>query len=138
MAYTIRLVGLECFRAEEVDGDEIYIKLNGAKVWEAHPDRMHPAPERDGLVSHFDFVGARKLTHAGWIPQMPYQPDTYILKDQTGAAVLELWDTDVLTSHDLLGETPIDANQASGGNISVVFQRSGAHYRLTYKVEVQA
>ena len=138
MAYTIRLVGLECFRAEEVDGDWIYIKLNGAKVWEAHPDKMLPAPEHDELVSHYDFAAARKLTRDGWIPLMPYQPEQFVLKDHTGASLLELWDADVLTSDDLLGQTPIDASQASGGNISVVFQRSGAHYRLTYKVEVQA
>ncbi len=136
MAYTIRLVGLECFRASEVDGDELYIKLDGAKVWEAHPEKMTPTPEHDGLVSQYDFVGARKLTHTGWIPLMPYQPEQYVFKDRSGATVLELWDANVLTSHNLLGETPLDASQASGGNISVVFQRSGAHYRLTYKVEV--
>ena len=32
-----------------------------------------------------------------------------MFKDQTGDSVLELWDTDVLTSDDLLGQTPIDA-----------------------------
>ena len=42
---------------------------------------------------------------------------------------------DVLTQDDLLGQTPIDASQASGGHISVIFQRDGAHYRLTYQVE---
>lgn len=136
MAYTIKLIGLECFRAEEVDGDQIYIKLNGAKVWEAHPDRMLPTPEHDGLVSHYDFAGARKQTHDGWIPLMPYTPEQFVFEEQTGVAALQLWDADALTSDDLLGETPIDASQASGGNISVVFQRSGAHYRLTYKVEV--
>ena len=57
MAYTIKLIGLECFKAEEVDGDEIYVKLNGAKVWEANPTRCIPTPEHDGLVSHYDFAG---------------------------------------------------------------------------------
>lgn len=135
MAYTIKLVGLECFRAEEVDGDEIYIKINGTKMWEAKPDKMLPVPETDGIVSHFDFAGARKHTYNGWIPLMPYAPNNFMLKNQTGACVLELWDADVMTSDDLLGETPIDQTQASGGNISVIFQRLGAHYRLTYKVE---
>ncbi|MFN8452439.1 MAG: hypothetical protein U0521_28510 [Anaerolineae bacterium] len=138
MAYTIRLIGLECFRAEEVDGDEIFIKLNGKKVWEANPDKMLHAPESDGMVSQYDFAGARKRTRAGWIPLMPYQPGQFVFRDQTGDSELQLWDADVLTSDDLLGQTPIDASQASGGNISVVFQRLGAHYRLTYKVEAQA
>jgi hypothetical protein len=136
MTYTIKLVGLECFRAEEVDGDEVYIKVNGAKVWEATPDKMLPVPEFEGIVSHYDFAGARKHTHDGWIPLMPYVPGHFVFKNQTGDSVLQLWDADVMTSDDLLGQTPIDETQASGGNISVVFQRLGAHYRLTYKVEV--
>lgn len=136
MPFTIKLVALECFKAEEVDGDEVYIKLDGSKVWEATPDKMMPVPDQEHRVSHFDFAGARKRARDGWIPLMPYNPGSFIFKDQSGDVVLQLWDADVLTTDDLLGQTPIDESQASGGNISVVFQRLGAHYRLTYKVEV--
>ncbi len=135
MTYTIKLVGLECFKAEEVDGDEIYVKLNGAKVWEAQPDKMSYAVTESHHVNQFDFAGGRKHTRDGWVPLMPYNPGAFVFKDQSGDLVLQLWDADLLTSDDLLGQTPIDASQASGGNISVVFQRAGAHYRLTYKVE---
>ena len=135
MAYVIKLIGLECFTAEEIDGDEIYVKLNGTKVWQAHPDKMTHVPKDDHHVNQYDFVKGLKHTHAGWIPMMPYNPDEFVYKDQSGRSVLQLWDADVLTSDDLLGETPIDQSQASGGNISVVFRRAGAHYRLTYKVE---
>ena len=136
MTYTIKLVGLECFKAEEVDGDEIYIKLNGKKVWEAAPDKMSARPEHDDWVSHYDFEGGRKQTGVGWVPLAAYNPHEFEFKNQSGDSVLQLWDADVLTDDDLLGQTPIDQSQASGGHISVVFQRVGAHYRLTYKVEV--
>ena len=130
MSYTIKLVGLECFRAEEVDGDQVYVKLNGAKVWEAHPDRMKHVPVHEHHVSEFDFAGGRKHTRDGWVPLMPYNPDAFVFPDQAGSAALEVRD-----ALDLLGDAPVDSSQASGGNISVVFRRAGAHYRLTYKVE---
>src|SRR5664279_3149731 len=131
MSYTVKLVNLECFAAEEIDGDEVYIKLNGAKVWAAHPDKMTHVPKDDHTVNQYDFAGGYKHTHAGWLPLTPDDPKQFVFSGQSGAAVLQLWDTDAITSHDLLGETPIDPSQASGGNISVVFKRLGAHYRLT-------
>ena len=136
MTYTIKLISLECFKAEEIDGDEVYLKLNGAKVWEASPDKMTPLAVAHDSVRHYDFAGGRKQTGEGWIPLMPYNPDLFVFKEQLGPAVLQVWDADTLTSDDLLGQTPIDETQGGGGNISVVFQRLGAHYRLTYKVEV--
>ena len=137
MAYTIRLVGLECFKSEEIDGDEIYIKLNGKQVWEAHPEKMSHLLDQNVSVSHFDFAEGRKLTSRGWVLMPSYQPESYVFKGQSGDSVLQVWDADSLTSDDLLGQSPVDASQSSGGNISVVFQVMGAHYRLTYKVEAE-
>jgi hypothetical protein len=137
MAYTIRLVGLECFKPQEIDGDEIYVTLNGEKVWEARPDTMNSVLERDENVSHFDFAEGRKLTSDGWVSMPGFQPEQVTFALDVGAAALELWDADLLTRDDLLGEAGIDAGQASGGSISLVFQRLGAHYRLTYRVELK-
>ena len=138
MAYSIKLVGLECLKAEELGGDEIYIKLNDEKVWESNPDKLGAHFEGSDWVSQYDFTGGRKLTRLGWVALTPYNSEDYVFKDQAGGSVLQLWETDTLTRDDLLGQTPIDASQASGGNISVMFQRLGADYRLTYKVEAQA
>ncbi len=136
MSYTIKLIALECFHAQELDGDEIYIKLDAGKVWQSLPDRMNHVLDDTGQVSEYDFVGGRKQTSEGWLPLTLYKPDDFIYADQSSGAVLQLWDADILTSDDLLGQTPVDAAQAAGGNISVVFQHNGAHYRLTYRVEV--
>lgn len=137
MAYTIRLLGLECLMSQEIDGDEIYLKLNGAQVWEAQPDKMSHLLDQNVSVSAFDFATGQKLTGKGWVLMPAYKPDQFILSGLNGDSVLQIWDADMLTSDDLLGQTPIDASQASGGKISVVFQRIGAHYRLTYQVELE-
>jgi len=121
--------------SEEIDGDEIYLKLNGAKIWEAEPDKMSHLLDQNVSVSSFDFATGQKLTSKGWVLIPAYKPEQFIRNGLAGEAVLQIWDADSLTSDDLLGQTPIDASQASGGKISVVFQRLGAHYRLTYQVE---
>lgn len=138
MTYTLKLLGLECFKAEEIDGDEVYMTMNGATIWKAHPDRMGPPSTVAGRVSQYDFAAGRRLTAQGWIPMMPFNPSEFTHRNLTEAVSLQLWDADTFTSDDLLGETPIGESQAGGGHISVMFQREGARYRLTYTVEVQA
>ena len=135
MTYTIRLLELECLMSDEIDGDETYIKLNGVTVWEAHPDKMSHLLDQNVSVKHFDFAGGRKFTSKGWVLMPSYDPEKFVFKGQSGEALLQLWDADSLSRDDLLGQTPVDADQTGGGKISVVFQYSGAHYRLTYKVE---
>ena len=136
MAYTIKLIGLECFQAEEIDGDEIFIKLNGEKVWES-PDKMNIA-RPEALGQPVRFCRWTQANAGGWVPLMPYDPHAFLFHRSVGRfRCCNYGKTDTLTSDDLLGQTPIDASQASGGSISVVFQRLGAHYRLTYKVEAE-
>ena len=136
MAYTIHVVALECLKSEEVDGDEIYLKCNGAKFWECAPDKMCAVVDHADFVNHYDFVERRKHTGQGWVALPPsFTPASVSVRVASGGATVQLWEADLLSDDDLLGQTPIDETQASGGNISVVFQRHGAHYRLTYRVE---
>jgi hypothetical protein len=135
MAYTIRLIALECLRSEELDGDEVYIKCNGAKIWEAAPDKMHSVIDHDEFVNHFDFAEGRKQTKTGWVALQPFKPEAFAVRAERADSVIQLWEADLLNPDELLGQTPVDASQASGGSISVVFQRLGANYRLTYRVE---
>ncbi len=137
MAYRIRLVSLECVAPQEIDGDETYISVNDAKIWQAHPDKMTHVLSHANHINQVDFAAGRKYTGAGWVALNNFQPESGVVPGLSGTTMLQLWDADSLTADDLLGETPIDASQVSGGNISVVFQRSGANYRLTYKVEAE-
>lgn len=136
MTYTLRLLSLECVTPQEVDGDETYLTLDERRIWVAEPDKMSHPHSFDKGVSLFDFAEGRKKTDAGWAAIGGFQPEWAVFSGLSGRSMLQLWDADTFTPDDLLGETPIDETQASGGAISVVFQRQGAHYRLTYKVEL--
>src|SRR5262252_3516464 len=103
MTYTVRLVGLDCLTAEEIDGDEVYIMLNDAKIWQAHPDKMSHALDHPHQVSQYDFVQGRKLTREGWVAIPLFNPDQFVFKNEKGTVKIQLWDADVLTRDDLLG-----------------------------------
>jgi hypothetical protein len=135
MAYTLRLLALECQQAQEFDGDEAYLTLNGKLVWSAGRDKMSHDLSHPHLCSEVDFVGGRKRTHDGWASISPFDPGAYIFTGLSGTAVVKLWDDDLLTSDDLLGETPISETDIGRGHISVLFTRDGARYRLTYQVD---
>jgi hypothetical protein len=133
--FTIALLNLECQGAQEIDGDEIYLTAENRVLWRAAPDKMHHLPDMTDQVIEFDFAGGRKRTKDSWQPMMPYNPGDFILPNCDGVVLIQIWDADTITRDDLLGETPIDISQATGGAISVVFQRDGGHYRLTYRVD---
>ena len=137
MTYTLKLVALECLQAQEIDGDEIYLKLNDQRIWASDPDKMGAADQPDPLVSQYDFTEGRRQTRQGWLPISDYQSEQFVFRNQSGDGVLQLWEADPLTRDDLLGQTPLSEQQAVGGTIAVVFQRSGAHYRLTYQIEIE-
>lgn len=137
MAFTIHLLKLECLGAQEIDGDETYLKVNSVIKWRSAPDKMHHLPEFENHVAEYDFVNGRKRNNQGWISLNPFDPSAFILTESEGTVMIEIWDADTLTSDDNFGTTPIDASQEAGGEISVLFQRDGANYRLTYRVDVQ-
>jgi hypothetical protein len=134
--YTLHILGLQCFEAQEANGDEVVITVNDVKQWEAKPEVMSHVLNNDRKVSHYDFAGGRKLTREGWLLMTPYNPGQFVIKGLTGTTVLKLWEEDRLTRDDLIGQAPISAADAAGGSISVVFEAHGARYRLTYRVEV--
>lgn len=133
--YRLTLMKLECLESQEIDGDEVYITLNGRTIWRAHPDKASHLRDRDRQISAFDFANGRKLASEGWRMMMPYDPGRYVVKNLAGESLLQIWEADVLNRDDLLGETPISAADAGRGSIAVVFQRDGGHYRLTYRVD---
>lgn len=136
--FTLRLMLLECLEAQELNGDEVYIKLNGETIWtwQTTHERLHHDLERPHMFDKIDFAGARKHGKDGWQPAPEIDPNAYIFTDLTGEATLEVWDADVLTSDDLFGRKPVRALDGGHGDISVVFRRDGGHYRVTYQVQV--
>lgn len=135
MAYTLRLLTLECMQAQELDGDEAYLTLDGRKVWAAGREKMSYDLAHPHRCSEVDFAGGRLLTHEGWISMSPFDPGTFIFTGLSNTTVVQLWDDELLTRDDLLGETPISEADIGHGHISVLFTREGARYRLTYQVD---
>jgi hypothetical protein len=133
-SYTVQLIALRCIQAQELDGDETYLNLNGVTVWQAGRFHMHHHPTRENQVSEFDFAGGRRHNQHGWEPLAPYNPKDYLFAKLTGESHFELWEDDFLKPDDWLGTTPISARDAGHGPISIAFVRAGAHYLLTYQV----
>ncbi|MCC6615382.1 MAG: hypothetical protein IT320_18040 [Anaerolineae bacterium] len=133
--FTLKLVLLECFQAQELNGDEIYIKLNDRVIWTwktAHVrfshDTSHPH-----TIDKLDFVQGRKHEASGWV-SAGIDPEAFVFTDMNGGALLEVWDADSFTRDDLIGRAPVSASDGGHGAISVVMQGDGAYYRLTYEV----
>lgn len=137
MPYTVRLHGIRCLSAHELDGDEVYLRFGGRQVWTSAPDRMTPRPARAQQVSAYDFTQGRKHTVDGWALIAPYNPDDFVFRDQAGLTTFQLWEDDTL-SDDYLGKTPVSAHDAGRGRISTAFSHNGAHYLLTYEVLADA
>ncbi len=134
--FTLRLMLLQCFRAQELNGDEIYIKLNDRVIWTWASSRIRFSHDlsRPGVIDRLDFAGARQHGAQGWQPVPDLDPNAFVFPSLSGTAVIELWDADTLTSDDLFGRTPIRPIDAGRGDINVVFEDLGARYRLTYQV----
>lgn len=132
-SYTVQLLGIKSLEAQENDGDEVKVKLNGLTVWESGRLKMHHHPTRDDQVSEFDFANGRRLDASGWQMITPYNPKDFLFTGQYGESFLELWEEDFLRD-DYLGRSPITPRDAAHGSISISFVRSGANYLLTYKV----
>ena len=134
--FTLRLMLLECFQAQELNGDEIYIKLNDQVIWtwERSRTRFSHDVSRPDVIDRLDFAGARQRGGQGWQSVHELDPNAFVFSDLSGTAILELWDADTLTRDDLFGRTPIRLLDAGRGDIAVLFQDQGARYRLTYQV----
>ncbi|MBZ0294355.1 MAG: hypothetical protein K8L99_17465 [Anaerolineae bacterium] len=131
--YTVQLLWLKCVQSQENDGDEIYIKFNGRKVWSTWAQKMHSHPT--GI--HFDeinFESGRLHQQAGWTPMKKFDASAYRFSGLSGDSMFEVWDANRFLPDDFLGRTPVRAADAEHGHIQAVCARDGAHYVLTYQV----
>lgn len=85
----IYLKSILCTLPDEIDMDEIYLKLNGKKIWpEAHMyKRVDSGDEVD--------IGLEMEVEEGWI-------------------TLELWDFDYMSRNDFLGEFKFKVDNTPG------------------------
>ena len=110
----VKLLKLDCYLTDENDSDEVYLKVNGKKIW----------PEDKAFES---------------IDYGEYQVDA-IIKDISPESwvQIELWDQDVLTANDKLGTFDLYVDKVSGPfNTDMKVNKSEtkkAKYNITWKI----
>lgn len=133
--YVLHLIALECLRAQELDGDEIYLRLNGEEVWaldrHAH---MSQNPEQARCYNIMDFASGRRQGAAGWEPIPSFAADS-LSWSFSGEAVVEIYEADTFSGDDLIGRQHVTGKDADRGLITAHYEREGAHYALSYRVE---
>lgn len=136
--YTLHILLIECIRAQETDGDEIYLTLDGQTIWRAAPDAMIQTPLYDDQISAFDFANARKHARDGWrnLADVPANSLTFTGLDSEKQ--VQIWDADTDSVDDVLGTATVSIHDDGRGLILLVFEHEDAEYNLTYRVEADA
>jgi WD40 repeat protein len=136
--HTLQLLELTCKQAQENDGDETYIRLDGQTIWsiEGAGRKMHHIPNRSREVDIFDFKQCRMRGPNGWQQTGQYMPSDFQITGLTGPIVLELWEADSFLrgGDDYLGKLTISPTKAGQGPQEHVFYVDGVNYVLSYEI----
>jgi WD40 repeat protein len=139
--FALQLLTLTCVKAQENDGDETYLRLDGQTLWriEGAGRKMHHNPNRAREVSVFNFKDCTMRGRDGWQSTDRYTPDDFRITGLTGPVEMELWEEDnfLRGGDDFLGRIEVSPAQAGQGEQSITIEAEGAHYVLTYVVEFE-
>ncbi len=86
----VRLISLNCYATEESGYDDVYLMLNGEKIW---PEHKRQLPVR---------IGTTELN----IDLNNLEPNSKL--------DIEIWDYDVISANDLMGHFPIYVDEPGG------------------------
>ncbi|ELR69372.1 hypothetical protein C900_05062 [Fulvivirga imtechensis AK7] len=90
MIYKLRLLKLNCYRQNEADGDEIFIKYQNKRVWPLNS--KYQKLNEGSAKLNLDISGIEKES----------------------MVTLELWDYDLFTPNDMLGTFSMLVNERGG------------------------
>ena len=110
MIYKLRLLKLHCYLPDESDGDEIYIEMNGQKVWPIE-DKYKTITEQETALN-VDFE-----------------------VNKGDSFEFNLWDYDILSKNDHLGKLHMVAS--AHGKYKIDFTKTGSddsRYALEYEL----
>jgi WD40 repeat protein len=136
--FTLRLVRLECLHGQELDGDEVYIKVADRTVWDVQTFKRHMSHHliANRTTAAFDFRAVTFQTADGWQVAENYRPEAFIFADRLGPVKVQLWEADSFLrgGDDLLGEVIVTPDSVKWDEVECEFRQGRAHYRLTYAV----
>jgi hypothetical protein len=134
----LHLMALECLLAQELDGDEMYLRLNGEKVWGVgRHEHMRQNPDKPNYYAAVNFTEGTRRGMNGPEPMPGFNANSLSWRF-VDDAVIELFEADSFSSDDLIGRQQVSARDVGHGAITVHFERDGAKYALTYRVEAGA
>ena len=139
MGFTLHLLTLDCHASQEMDGDEIYMKLNDKIIfsWKGMGRKFSDSIKNSKLVDQYDFRIAKARAVEGMVPG-DYQPSDFVIQTDDASLKIELWESDegefMRGEDDFLGEIIVYADEASQNEVTKVFQRKEVDYQLTYRV----
>jgi hypothetical protein len=113
----MRILQLNCYITEEFGFDEVYMMMNGRRIWpKNHTYKSLKAGHTKIDVEIKDLVPDQKLE-------------------------IEIWDFDFLTSNDLLGKIPVVIDEPGGPYTTDLIPSSEgggkAKYSLTWEIDFQ-
>lgn len=144
MAYTLQLISLQCFKAQEGDGDEINFFVNRKRVWswKTEKRKMHHDMSKRGktCTDELDFLQARMQigtqVSITWIPMVAGKLSDFRLEGLEAPAEIgfteeddALWDM----QDDLLGAVYLA--EFNPGTRTHRFNWKNSLYELTYRIE---
>ncbi len=136
--YVLQLISLSCIAAQERDGDEIFIRVDGQTIWAVKNvgRRMRPNPSRFNEIDTFDFSSCRMHGVNGWTQADGYDRSEFRFGGLTGPIELEIWEEDQFFrgGNDYVGQVVITPAQAGQNMIRAVVTRDRFSYTLTYGV----
>jgi len=110
---SIRINTIHCYMHEETDGDEVFLKLNGKKIW----------PEGEKYFEMKEQTQAVNLVvHDLPVNQM---------------AELEIWDYDFLSPNDLLGKIKMMIDKPGGpytSDMQLTDEKQMARYAIVWEI----
>ncbi|MEN8248462.1 MAG: hypothetical protein ABFS32_05985 [Bacteroidota bacterium] len=110
MQYKLRLLNLKCYLSDESDGDEIFLKSEGKRIWPTDKKYKTITEEITPLKLEFDVEKGAKMP-------------------------IDIWDYDVLSANDHLGSLTITAD--AHGQYEVDFRKTGkdkSKYALEFEI----
>lgn len=136
--YALQLISLSCNKAQERDGDEVFIRVDGQTIWSVKRvgRKMFHKPHRHNDIDTFDFSGCRMHGKNGWQDTTAYTRDEFRFGGLTGPLELELWEEDLFLrgGNDFVGTVVVTPAQAGQSMIRTVLDNGPFSYTLTYGV----